>query len=156
MHWAEHNTEGETFMTLIAKQLHNPLKVRAFAVHNAVVAAIVVWAIEVHVLGIDLGTRFGPSGAVTTLWVGQIIGASLFVSLAGWVLLSLMERRLPHAAKIWTVTALGVVTASLALPLFATTSTASMVALIIMHLSIAAGYIPFMYRSCRSASQYSA
>ncbi len=144
-------------MTTIAdpRQLHNPLKRRVFAVHNAVVAAVVVWAIEVHVLGITLGTQFG-SAAATTLGIAQIIGVTLFVSLAGWALLAFMERRLSRAATPWTVIAVGVLLASLALPLFATTSTASMIGLIIVHFSVAAGYIPFMYRSTRLGSHTSA
>ena len=124
---------------------------RIFAVHNAVVAAVVAWFVEVHVLGIHLGIRFG-TGAATTLGLAQIIGVSLAVSLLGWALLSIAERRLPRAAILWTVVAVGVVVASLALPLTATTSTTAMIGLIIMHILIGAGFIPFMYRSSLSRS----
>ncbi|MHB1733033.1 MAG: DUF6069 family protein [Ferrimicrobium acidiphilum] len=140
-------------MTIVAnhEQLSSPAKMRIFAVHNAVVAAVVAWVVEVHVLGIHLGIRFG-TGAATTLGLAQIIGVSLAVSLLGWALLSIAERRLPRATILWTVVAVGVVVASLALPLTATTSTTAMIGLIIMHILIGAGFIPFMYRSSLSRS----
>ncbi len=140
-------------MTIVAnhEQVSSPVKMRIFAVHNAVVAAVITWVVEVHVLGIHLGIRFG-TGAATTLGLAQIIGVSLVVSLLGWALLSFAERRLSRATILWTVTAVGVVVVSLALPLAATTSTAAMIGLIIMHILVGAGFIPFMYRSSLSRS----
>lgn len=140
-------------MTIVAnhEQVNSSIKMRIFAVHNAVLAAVLVWVVEVHVLGIHLGIRFG-TGTATTLSIGQIIGVSLMVSLAGWALLSFMERRVSRAATLWTLIAVGVVLASLALPLTATTSTTAMIGLIVMHLLVGAGSIPFMYRSSSTKS----
>ncbi|MCI2975058.1 MAG: DUF6069 family protein [Ferrimicrobium sp.] len=127
------------------QQQRSPMKMRMFAVHNGVLAAIIVWVVEVHVLGIHLGIRFG-TGAATTLGLGQIIGVSLAASLAGWALLAIMERKFAQPRVAWTVIAVGALVLSLGLP-FAATTTAAMVGLIIMHLSVGAGVIPFMYWS---------
>ncbi|MGC8480904.1 MAG: DUF6069 family protein [Acidimicrobiales bacterium] len=128
----------------------NTLKIRLFAVHNAVLAAIVAWVVEVHLLGISLVTQFGSS-APRTLPLVQIIAVSGAVSLAGWAVLSFIERRSGRAAVSWTVLAVAVVFASLALPIAAAVSVASMVALIVMHIAVAASYVPFMYRSALRA-----
>ncbi|WP_298207585.1 DUF6069 family protein [Ferrimicrobium sp.] len=135
-------------MTIVAnhEKVSSPIKMRIFAVHNAVAAAVLAWVVEVHLFGVHLGIRFG-TGTPTTLSLGQIIGVSLMASLLGWALLSFMERRVARAATLWTVAAIGVVLLSLALPLTATTSTAAMVGLIVMHLLVGAGSIPLMYRS---------
>jgi hypothetical protein len=133
-------------------QHHHRLKKRLFAVHNGVLAAILAWVVEVHVLGISLTTRFGSS-APRTLGLIQIIGVAAFATLTGWVLLSLMERRVTRAGVRWTVIATGVTLVSLALPVFAATSQSATIALIVMHLAVGASYIPFMNCSSLTAGE---
>ncbi len=131
-------------------KIQSSTKMRLFALHNGVFGAVALWVIEVHVLGIDLVYRFG-NGSASTLGVFQIVGVSLLFSLLGWVVLSLLERRSASGASLWTVIATLVLVASFALPILAATTTAGMVALIVMHLAVGAGYIPFMYRSAVAA-----
>jgi glycerol-3-phosphate acyltransferase PlsY len=131
-------------------KIQSSTKMRLFALHNGVFGAVALWVIEVHVLGIDLDYRFG-NGSASTLGVFQIVGVSLLFSLLGWVVLSLLEKRSASGASLWTVIATLVLVASFALPILAATTTAGMVALIVMHLAVGAGYIPFMYRSAVAA-----
>jgi hypothetical protein len=121
---------------------------RALSAAGGVLAAVAVWITEVPLLGIDLKIRFG-SGHVQTIGIGQIIGVALAVSLLGWLLLAILEKRTPHAWLEWTITALVVLVASLALPLSAATTTAATVALIVMHVAVAAIVMPSMSRSRR-------
>lgn len=140
--------------TTITSSVHHHRSTRTlrlFAMHNGVLAAIVAWVVEVHLLGISLMTRFGSS-APRTLPLFQIIAVSAFVSLAGWAVLSFMERRSSRAAVSWTVLAVVAMLASLALPIAAAASVSALVGLIVMHVAVGASYVPFMYRSARRAA----
>ncbi|HEY6469739.1 MAG TPA: DUF6069 family protein [Candidatus Dormibacteraeota bacterium] len=117
------------------------LRTRALGVAGAIIAAVAVWAIEASVLGLHLDIRFG-TGAAQTIGVGFIVGATLFASLLGWGVLTLLERRTLHARAIWTAMAVVVVLASLTLPLTAGTTTSTKIALVAMHLAVGAVLIP--------------
>jgi apolipoprotein N-acyltransferase len=104
--------------------------------------------VEVPLLGIHLNYRFG-TGPIQTIAVGQVIGVSLAAALLGWLLLAVLERRTPHARRVWTTIALVVLAASLALPLAATTTSAT-IALVVMHLLVGAAVIPAMARTGRA------
>jgi hypothetical protein len=111
---------------------------RALGVGGAVVAAVIVWAVSVSILGLHLDIRFG-SGAAQTIGIGFVVGATLMASLLGWALLALLERRTASARTIWTVAAVVVLVASLSLPLFAGIAASTKAALVVMH--IAAGAV---------------
>ena len=116
---------------------------------GAALAGAVAWIVEVPLLGIHLNVRFG-TGHIQTIAAGQVIGVSLAASLLGWLLLAVLERRTPHARPVRITIALVVLAASLALPLAAATTTSAVVALIVMHLTVAAAVIPAMARTARA------
>jgi hypothetical protein len=118
---------------------------RALSVAGAVVAAVAVWALAVPVLGSHLTIRFG-SGAPQTVGVGFIVAGSLVGGALGWGLLTLLERRTARARTIWTAAAIGVLLASLSLPLIAGTTLSTKVALALMHLAVGGVVIPGLRR----------
>lgn len=107
---------------------------RLSGVGATVVVTLAVWAV-----GRGAGADYvlsDPSGAV-------VIGASvttvvtLVVALLGWAALALLERLTRHAARIWTVLAAVVVTASM-VPIFLVDATpGTQVALFFVHLAVA-------------------
>ncbi len=124
---------------------------RTFIVAGAVIAALVVWVIAVPILGTQLVVRFG-SAAPETVGIAFISGASLLGSLCGWGLLAALERRSSRARAIWTGVAVIVLLVSLSLPLTAATTSASRVALSLMHLAVAAVLIPTLRRTSPARS----
>ncbi len=82
---------------------------RALAVIGAGLAAVAVWTVAVLVLGVELhvSTGRGESG-VRTIGPASVTAVSLLVSLLGWGLLALLERRTARARRIWTIIAFGV------------------------------------------------
>jgi hypothetical protein len=69
---------------------------------------------------------------------------SLIVGLAGWGLLVLLERTNANARTVWTATATAVLIGSLAGPVGAGIGTATKVALVCIHLAVAAVLIPVL------------
>jgi hypothetical protein len=124
-------------------------RTRALCVAAGALAAALVWTVEVPLLGVHLNYRFG-TGSVQTIGVGQIIGVTLAAALIGWLTLAMLERRTSHARRTWTIIALAVLVASFGLPLAATT-TAAVVALIVLHLTVGAVVIPALARTARTA-----
>ena len=116
---------------------------RALGAAGGALAAVLAWIVEVPLLGIHLNFRFG-TGHAQTISLGQVIGVAVASVLLGWLLLALLERRSPHARRLWTAIALIALAASLALPLAAATTTAATVGLIAMHLAVGAVVIPAM------------
>jgi hypothetical protein len=137
-----------TTTTAPAASATRPGRTRALSAAGGALAAAVAWAVEVPLLGIHLNFRFG-TGAVQTIAVGQVIGVSLAAALLGWLLLAGLDRRTPHARRLWTTIALVALAASLALPLAATT-TAAVVGLVVIHLTVGAAVIPAMARTARA------
>jgi hypothetical protein len=121
---------------------------RALCAAGGTLAAALAWIVEVPLLGTHLNVRFG-TGHLQTIAIGQVIGVTVAASLAGWLLLALLERRTPHARARWTVAALAALAASLALPLAAATSTSAAAGLIVMHVTVGAAVIPAMARTAR-------
>lgn len=117
----------------------------ALTVAGAVAAAVVVWALEVPVLGAHLVIRFG-SGAPQTVGVGFIVAGSLVGSALGWGLLALLEHRTARARTIWTAAAIGVLLLSLSLPVIAGTTLSTKLGLAVMHLAVGAVIIPGLRR----------
>lgn len=124
-------------------------RTRALAAVAGGLAAVAVWLIEVPLLGVDLSIRFG-SGHAQTVGIGPIIGVSLVASLAGWLLLAVLDRRTPRARTVWTTAVIVLLAVSLALPLSAATTAAATAGLIVMHLVVAAVVIPLLGRTARA------
>jgi predicted permease len=122
---------------------------RALCTAGGALAAALTWIVEVPLLGIHLNVRFG-TGHIQAIAIGQVIGVTVAASLLGWLLLARLERRTPHARRLWTIFALAVLAASLALPLAAATTTSAAAALIVMHLSVGAAVIPAMAYTARA------
>jgi hypothetical protein len=123
-------------------------RARALCAAGGALAAALAWIVEVPLLGIHLNVRFG-AGHIQTISVGQVIGVTVAASLFGWLLLALLERRTPHARRLWTTIAVAALAASLTLPLaFATTSSA-VAGLIVLHVTVGAVVIPAMARTAR-------
>jgi uncharacterized protein DUF6069 len=119
---------------------------RAVAVLAAVVATLVVWAVEAPLLGIDLRAR--PPGAPPQL-VGPtaILFATLLAGLAAWGLLALLERVTEQGRTVWIIVAVVVLLASLILPLGGGVTMAAAVGLACLHLTAAAVLIPLLART---------
>ena len=124
-------------------------RARALCAAGGALAAALAWTVEVPLLGIHLNYRFG-TGHIQTIAVGQVIGVTACCRLLGWLLLAILERRTPHAPRIWTTVALLALAASLALPLAAATTTSAAAGLIVMHLAVGAAMIPAMARTARA------
>ncbi len=127
---------------------HRQLRSRAFAVTAAVLAALLVWSVAVPLLGVDLAVRTTPGGhTAQTIGFAFVLAVSLLASLLGWGLLAGLERRTHRAGTIWTITAGVVLLGSLTGPLTAAVTTAAAVALVLLHLSVAAVLIPLLRRT---------
>ena len=76
-----------------------------------------------------------------------MVAVSLAVSLLGWALLSLLERRTRRARGIWTATAGVVLLLFLAGPLTGAVTTAGKVTLALLHLTVADVLVPLLRHS---------
>src|SRR5579863_4389912 len=131
-------------------------RARALCAAGGALAAALAWIVEVPLLGIHLKVRLGPghmqtgAGHIQTIAAGQVIGVTVAASLLGWLLLALLERRTPHARRLWTTIALAALAVSLALPLAAATTTSAAIGLVLMHLTVGAIVIPAMAHTART------
>jgi hypothetical protein len=136
----------------IAPATIHPGLARALSVAGAAVAAMAVWAVAVPGLGTHLLIRFG-SGSPQPVHAEMVAGAALLASLCGWGLLTVLERRTRSARATWTAAAVAVTIASLSLPLSAGTTAATVTALALMHLAVAAVLIPALrYSAARQGA----
>jgi Family of unknown function (DUF6069) len=124
-------------------------RARALCAAGGALSAALAWIVEVPLLGIHLNFRFG-AGHVQTIAVGEVIGVTVAASLLGWLLLALLERRTSHARLLWSITALTLLAASLALPLAAATTTSAAAGLIVLHVTVGAAVIPAMAHTARA------
>lgn len=110
------------------------------AVAGATAAAAVPWAVA-ELAGADLEVTSG--GWTMDVGLPLVLGAALVVSLAGWGLLALLQRRRPgDARRVWTIVAVTVLLLSLAGPLTADATTATRVYLAHMHVAVGLVLIP--------------
>jgi predicted permease len=77
----------------------------------------------------------------------MVIVTSLAASLAGWILLAVLERWTRRARTIWTILAAVVLVASFGGPLTAVAATTTKLALSLMHLAVGAALIPTLART---------
>jgi Family of unknown function (DUF6069) len=124
-------------------------RARALCAAGGALAAALAWIVEVPLLGIHLNFRFG-AGQIQAIPIGQAIGITVAVSLLGWLLLALLERRTRHARLLWTTIALAALASSLALPLAVSTTTSAVAGLIVMHAIVGAVLIPAMAHTARA------
>jgi len=127
-------------------QVSSRSRVRALCVAGGAAAAAIAWAVEVPLLGIRLGVRFGAMHTQVVA-LGQVAGAALVAGLLGWLLLAVLSRRTARVRAAWTATALVVLAASLALPLVAATTAAAAAGLVGAHLAVGAVVIPGLART---------
>src|SRR5712691_9359379 len=118
---------------------------RALGVVGATLAAVVVWTLAVPIFGVHLITRFG-NGDAQSVGIGLVVAASLIGSLAGLGLLVVLQRISSRAVAIWTPGAIGVLLASLSLPLVAGTTTPAKATLALMHVAVASVLIATLRR----------
>lgn len=123
-------------------------RARALAVAATVAVTLAGWAVADPLAGVRLAVRSGD----TTRVVGpaSVAVVSLVVGLAAWGLLALLERMTRRARGVWTGTALAVLVLSLAGPLGAAT-TAATVSLVCLHLAAGAVLIPSLARTAGRA-----
>lgn len=126
---------------------------RALAVVTGPAVATAVWAIEVPLAGVHLGVHVGPSSP-EVLGVGPVVAASVVAGLAGWAALEIVEARAHNPRRTWSILALAVLGASLALPLAAAIGAAAVVALIGLHLAVGGTVIPQLRASTSSSTRH--
>jgi Family of unknown function (DUF6069) len=126
---------------------HHAARIRGLGVAGAVLAPAAVWTIAVPLIGIDLRAVIDPGAAAQTIGLSAVVPVALVVSLFGWALLALLERRTPRARTIWAAIAVAVLVVSLAGPLVGGVTAAATLTLIVAHIALAAVLIPALYRS---------
>ena len=103
-------------------------------VAGATVGALVLWAVEAHLLGVDLAVRTGdvvqPVTGVSVAATALVAG--LVGTLTAWLLTRVTPR---HCRTVWSVLASAVLLVSLLGPLGAT-SAAAVVSLLALHLLV--------------------
>ena len=126
-------------------------RTRLRAVAAGVLAPLAVWALVDAGFGVDLRAPAGASAEPADLGAGAVVTASAVAALAGWGLLALLERFTTRARTVWAVLAVLVLVVSLGGPLGGTGITAAnRIALLLMHLVVAAVLIPALYRTSRT------
>lgn len=121
---------------------------RLSTVAAAVAAALALWALAAYVLGLEIRTPAMGEQAAAPLTASQVALASAVASLAGWVLLGLLERFSRHARRVWTGVALVFLVVSLGGPLTGEgIAAADRVVLAALHVVVAAVLVPGLRRS---------
>jgi len=119
---------------------------RHLTVAATAAAAAVSWAVVTKGIGVHLVVRL-PHAAPSVVGLGPIVGVSAGATLLGWVTLGVLQRRDARALRSWTLLAVVVFGASLALPVGFATTTAAVVGLVAIHLVVASTAIVGVRRS---------
>ncbi|SDU48623.1 DUF6069 family protein [Jiangella alkaliphila] len=109
------------------------------AVAGATVAGAVPWAVA-EIAGVDLEVT--SAGLTIDVGVLLVVGTALAMSLAGWWLLTVLQRRRSDARRVWTIVAATVLVLSLSGPLVAEADTDAKVYLTLIHLAVGLVLIP--------------
>jgi hypothetical protein len=131
----------------MANLTRSPAARRGLAVLVAVVATLVVWVVEVPLLGFDLRARPVPGVAPVVVAPAAVAFVTLLAGLVAWGLLAMLERVTPLARRIWTIVAVVVFLISLIGPLGGGVTVTAAVGLACMHLVAAVVLIPLLARS---------
>jgi hypothetical protein len=117
---------------------------RLAGVTGAVAAAVGVWLVGRYGAGMQLRTPgFTSMQYSASLAVGFVLVASTVASLAGWGVVTLIERVTRRPRRAWITTGLLVTVVSLSAPLSGHGITATeRLVLVCMHLAVAAVLIP--------------
>jgi predicted permease len=139
--------DSMTVLANTAKNSSNRMATRGrFAIVGAtVMAALALWALLSQLAGVDLEAEQGGP----TMHIGgvSVFVASAVVSLAGWGLLALLERRTANARKIWTIVAVIGCALSLGSPLISGVGAGAKLGLASLHLVVGAVLIPGLRRT---------
>jgi hypothetical protein len=124
---------------------------RLAGVAGSALAATAVWALADLAGGVPLHTpAFGASQPPASLPAGFAAAVAALVGLAGWAVLTLIERTTRRPRRIWAVTGLVLTLLSLSAPLSGHgISGADRVALAGMHLAVAAVLVPILAATTR-------
>jgi hypothetical protein len=120
---------------------------RALTVLAAIVATLVIWAVETLLLGIDLRARPVPGAAPVVVGPAAIAFGTLLAGLVAWGLLAALERLTSRVRTVWVIVAVVALLISLAGPLGGGVTAMAAVGLACMHLAAAAILIPLLPRS---------
>jgi Family of unknown function (DUF6069) len=122
---------------------------RLLTVAGGTLGALAVWAIAEWVVGLDLRVPAFSSGQPPQELSAAVVAVAGAVGgLAGWGALAVLERVTMNAARVWVVVAPVALLASMGAPLSGHgVNAGDRMALIGMHLAVAAVVIPFLYRS---------
>jgi hypothetical protein len=106
----------------------------AITVAGATAGALVLWAVEARLLGVDLAVRTGD--VIQPVTGVSVAATALVAGLVGTLTAWLLTRVAPHRCRtVWTVLASAVLLVSLLGPLGAT-SAAAAVSLLALHLLV--------------------
>jgi hypothetical protein len=137
--------DQDSMSTLDAPVDHSQVRVRrGLIVAGATGAALVVWALVNPIGGIDVAVHSG--GSVRHIGATAVAVTGMLAGLAGWGLLAVFERTMKRPHRAWTVIATVVFVLSLAGPLGAI-GTGATLGLMCMHLAVAAVLIPSLARA---------
>jgi Family of unknown function (DUF6069) len=122
---------------------------RLLSVIASVTAALAMWVIVEHGLGLDLrAPGFGEYGRTSDIGPGQVAFVSGLAAVAGWATMALLELLTSRARRAWIVIAPLALVVSLGGPLSgAGISAANRMGLIGLHLVAGAVLIPWLYRT---------
>jgi hypothetical protein len=106
--------------------------IRLLTIPAAAVAALIVWLIEVPVLGIELEAMTGAGSPMT---VGAVVAAGVagFAAVPAWLVLAAFEKWTRHPGRWFVITAAAFLVVSLAGPLGGT-SPAAVAGLAALHI----------------------
>lgn len=116
-----------------------------------VAAALMVWVLAV---GVETPRTPAVGGAPSPLTAPEVLVAALVAGLVGWAALAVLERLTVRAVSVWRTLATTVFLLSLGGPLTGDdVSIASRVALVVMHVAVAAVVIPLLPLADSSSSE---
>jgi hypothetical protein len=119
-------------------------RLRACAVGGALLATSAVW-LAGHALGVTFNVAAG--GPPQTFTLPFLLGFTVQIALAGWVVLAILEHYTRHALRIWTALGLTVLALSFAPIAVAGASAPTKAALSLIHLSVGGVLLVTMRRS---------
>jgi Family of unknown function (DUF6069) len=129
----------------------SPRRERAAIAAIGVAAAVVAWLALQYGAHAHMLVKLAPGRPATHVTLVSAIVASALAGLAGWGVLTLLERRTAHPHRNWLITSIAVLVVSLAGPLAAGQGTGAKLSLAVLHLAVAAAIIPRLAWSASDA-----